>query len=445
MLVAGIFSSFIEHAGDPFVIAAVVGIVLGLASIFVLSLSEAGLVAVSKVRLRNLAEAGDAKAGIARRLVDDSDDYLGAIIVAITLCIMLVSNLTTRLVVHIGGSDGGASVLPVVSVAMLVFILLFCELTPKSFAKQRSTGSALLVARPVEILTIVSRPLIRGLTVVARAIIRLFGGQTERRGYHVTEGDIMAAAEVGEEEGTVEPSERRMIERILGFGTKTAREIMIPRIDVVAAPEKATADDILDIAEERGFSRIPVYRETIDNITGIVYVNDILAGYANGNGETDIRDILREAIHVPETKKLDELFAELQQQKVHIAIVLDEYGGTEGLVTIEDILEELVGEIEDEHDAEGFVLRRLSETEALIDPGISIADASDMLGIEIPEGDYETVSGFVLERAGRLPDVGERVGADGFEMVVENRDGPRITLVRVVKQLHSGASENGEE
>jgi len=445
MLVAGIFSSLVEHAGDPFVIAAVLGIVAGLVCVFVQSLSEAGLLAVSKVRLRSLADEGNVKARIVQRLTSESDDYLGALIVANTLCIMLVSHLTTRLVVHVSGTGGADEWLPIASIGMLLFILIFCELTPKSFAKQRSTGSALLVARPVEILTIVSRPLIRGLSVVARAIIRLLGGQTERRGYHVTEDDIMAAAEVGEEEGTVEPSERRMIERILGFGTKTAREIMIPRIDVVAVSEEATADDVLDIAEEKGFSRIPVYRETIDNITGIVYVNDILAGYANGNGETDLRDILREAIHVPETKKLDELFAELQQQKVHIAIVLDEYGGTEGLLTIEDILEELVGEIEDEHDAEGFVLQRLSETEALIDPGISIADASEMLGIEIPEGDYETVGGFVLERAGKLPEVGERVRADGLEMVVENRDGPRITLVRVVKQLHSGASENGEE
>ncbi|MFQ5808453.1 MAG: transporter associated domain-containing protein, partial [Armatimonadota bacterium] len=174
-------------------------------------------------------------------------------------------------------------------------------------------------------------------------------------------------------------------------------------------------------------------------------VNDILAAVANGNGRVDVRDILREPIHVPETKKLDELFAELQRQRVHLAIVLDEYGGTEGLVTIEDILEELVGEIQDEHDPEEFVIRRLSETEALIDPGVSVADASEMLGIEIPEGDYETLGGFVLERAGHLPEAGERVRADGLEMVVEERDGPRLTLVRVVKQPHEPGSENNEE
>jgi len=445
MLVAGIVVGLIEHISDPFVIAALLGIVAGLVCVFVQSLSEAGLLAVSKVRLRSLADEGNVKARLVQRLTDESDDYLGALIVANTLCIMLVSHLTTRLVVHVSGAGGAEEWLPIVSIGMLVFILVFCELTPKSFAKQRSTSTALLMARPVQVLTIASRPLIRGLTVVASAIIRLLGGETRRRGYHVTEDDIMAAAEVGEEEGTVEPGERRMIERIIGFGTKTAHEIMIPRIDVVAAPEEATADDVLDIAEEKGFSRIPVYRETIDNIIGIVYVNDILAGFANGNGETDIRDILREAIHVPETKKLDELFAELQQRKVHIAIVLDEYGGTEGLVTIEDILEELVGEIEDEHDAEEFVIRRLGETEALIDPGVSVADANDMLGIEIPQGDYETVGGFVLERAGRLPDVGERVRADGLEVVVERRDGARLTLVRVVKQPHGTGSENGEE
>jgi CBS domain containing-hemolysin-like protein len=445
MPVAGMLAGLTEYLGDPFVIAAVLGIVAGLVCVFVQSLSEAGLLAVSKVRLRSLADEGNEKARLVQRLTHESDDYLGALIVANTLCIMLVSHLTTRLVVHVSGTGGAEGWLPIVSIGMLVFILVFCELTPKSFAKERSTRSALLMARPVQLLTIVSRPLIRALTVVASGIIRLFGGETTRRGYHVTEDDIMAAAEVGEEEGTVEPGERRMIERIIGFGTKTAREIMIPRIDMVVVTEDATADDVLDIAEERGFSRIPVYRETIDNITGIVYVNDILAAVANGNGTVDIRDILREPIHVPETKKLDELFAELQRQRVHLAIVLDEYGGTEGLVTIEDILEELVGEIQDEHDAEEFVLRRLSETEALIDPGVSVADASEMLGIEIPEGDYETLGGFVLARAGHLPEVGERVRADGLEMVAEERDGPRLTLVRVVKQPHGPGSENNEE
>jgi len=445
MLVAGIVAGLIEHISDPFVIAALVGIVAGLVCVFVQSLSEAGFLAVSKVRLRSLADEGNVKARIVQRLTDESDDYLGALIVANTLCIMLVSHLTTRLVVHVSGTDGAEKWLPMVSIGMLAFILVLCELTPKSFAKQRSTSSALLMARPVQCLTSVSKPVIWVLMAVASRIIRLFGGETRRRGYRITEDDIVAAAEVGEEEGTVEPSERRMIERIIGFGTKIAREIMIPRIDVVAVPEEATADDVLDIAEERGFSRIPVYRETIDNITGIVYVNDILAAIVNGHAKIDIRDILREPIHVPETKTLDELFAELQQRKVHIAIVLDEYGGTEGLVTIEDILEEIVGEIRDEHDAEEFVVRRLSELEALIDPGVSVADANDMLGVNIPEGDYETVGGFVLERVGRLPDVGETVRADGFDLVVEDLDGPRLTLVRVLKKPGDASPQNGEE
>ena len=428
---------------DPVAIVEVAAIAVGLLAIFLLSLSETALVSVNRVRLRRLVEAGEPRARLVEGLTRANADYLSAIIAGITLFIILVSNLTTGLVMRLSQEPGRW--LALASGLMLAFIVIVCELTPKSFAKRYPTRMVLWVARPVQVLTLGLRPAVRVLTAISGAVLRLFGLKVREARRFLTAEDIRAAAEVGEEEGTVQPMERDMIERVIELGATSAYEIMTPRVDIVAVDEEATPEDVLAIAEEKGLSRIPVYRETIDNITGIAYVNDLLGQLAEGDRALRVRGIVRQPIQVPGTKKIDELLAELRREHVHMAVVLDEYGGTEGLVTIEDILEEIVGEIRDEHDREPPEIQPLSPTEALVDAGAAIDDVSEALGVRIPEGDYHTIGGFVFAQTGKVPEVGERILGDGFELVVEACDGQRIKSVRLIRRADMQAAFGREE
>ncbi|MFQ6097456.1 MAG: hemolysin family protein [Armatimonadota bacterium] len=413
----------------------IVGVCLGLGCVFFLSLSEASLVAVSRVRLRKLADEGDRRAEVVHNLVTSSDTYLTAIIVAITVFLMLVAHLVTRIVVIACPDAAQQRVwLPVASASVLAFILIFCELTPKSFAKHHPVSVALRVGRPVYWLTRALDWPVRGLTAVATAIIRALGGRVTRRHRPITPEDIQAAAEVGEREGTVDPAERQMIRRIIRFGEAAIREIMVPRVDIVALEASVGADDVLKTAEETGFSRIPVYDDTIDDIVGIVYVNDVLARFAEGQPNVTAREVAREAYHVPEAKKIDEVLRDMQRRQVHMAVVMDEYGGTLGLVTIEDILEEIVGEIRDEHDVEEPHYRSIGPGEYLVDAGVQVQEANERLGLTIPEGDYETIGGFVFDQEGRVPDRGERISLEGADLIVEDCDQQRINTVRIVKR-----------
>ena len=412
-----------------------IGVVLGLALVFLLSLSEAALVAVSRVRLKKLMDEGDRRAEVVHDLVDGDDTYLTAIIASITVFLMLVAHLVTRITVHLCPDAAQQRVwLPVASAAMLAFILIFCELTPKSFAKHHSVTVALRVGQPVYWLTRLLKWPVLGLSVVATGIIRLFGGRVTRRQRLITQEDIQAAAEVGEQEGTVDPAERQMIRRIIGFGTAAVREVMIPRVDIVALEADVRADEVLKTAEETGFSRIPIYEDTIDNVVGIAYVNDVLARVAEGQPDLPAREVAREACYVPEAKKLDEVLRDLQRRQVHMAIVLDEYGGTLGLVTIEDILEEIVGEIRDEHDVEEPHYRALGPGEFLVDAGVRVEEANERLGLAMPEGDYETIGGFIFDQEGRVPKRGERIPLEGADLVVEDCDPQRINTVRILKR-----------
>ncbi|MFQ6130970.1 MAG: hemolysin family protein [Armatimonadota bacterium] len=428
---------------DPLPILELGVIAVGLAASFLLSLSEAALLAVNPLRLRQRAESGDARAPIVQALTRANRDYLSAIIAGNTLVLILVANTTTRLVMRV--AEQPEHWIALASGLMLAFIVIFCELTPKSFGKRYPTRTALRVARLVQALTTAMRPVVRGLTAIGGGVLRLFGLKVREARRFLTQEDIRAAAEVGEEEGALEPMEREMIDKVIELGATPAHEIMTPRVDIEAVDEEATPEDVLTLAEDKGLSRIPVYRETIDDIIGIVYVNDLLAQLSQGNGDVRVRDIVREPIRVPGTKKIDELFAELQRKQVHMAVVLDEYGGTEGLVTIEDILEEIVGEIRDEHDQETPEIQPLSPTEALVDAGADVDDVGEALGVDIPEGDYHTIGGFVFAQAGKVPEVGERIVVDDFELIVEACDGQRIESVRVIRPAGAGAGLGREE
>jgi putative hemolysin len=251
--------------------------------------------------------------------------------------------------------------------------------------------------------------------------------------------------DVAEEEGVLEEEEGEMIRSIFEFGDTVAREIMVPRIDMQAADVSMSLSEIVDLAVEEGHSRVPVYEGTADRVLGIFYVKDSLRFLRQGRMDVDVREIIRPAYFVPETKKVDELLREMQKRRVHVAVVVDEYGGTAGLVTIEDILEEIVGEIQDEFDTEEAMVEHVNENESIVDAMMTLSDINDALSLALDEEDVDTLGGYVYARLGRVPEPGDEVHEPYVSLVVEEVEGNRITRVRVVRHSadQSGAGSSG--
>ena len=319
----------------------------------------------------------------------------------------------------------------VVTVAVFGLIAVLLGLfVPRAIAARHAQGVLLILVWPLEIVTYITRPLVSVLFFLTQIIVRPFGGDA-RAGTLVTEEEIRALVETGQAQGVLEPKEREMISSIFELGDKPVREVMVPRTDIVAIDAAMQPEDVLTLVTRVGHSRVPVFEGSADDIIGVVYVKDIFRKLARNERDFDLRALLRPAHFVPETKKADDLLREMQRNKVHLAIVVDEYGGTAGLVTIEDLVEEIVGEIRDEYDVEQEMVLLVSESEAVMDARIPFEDVREMFQLDIdPTEDYDTLGGFVTNRLGRFPRAGESVDAAGVRFTVESVEGRRIRRVR---------------
>jgi magnesium and cobalt exporter, CNNM family len=281
------------------------------------------------------------------------------------------------------------------------------------------------------------------LTVIANGLIRLFGAKPGVRTPFVTEDELRLMVEVSEEEGVVEEEERAMIDNIFELNDTTVREVMVPRIDIVAIRADATVAEATRMVLEGGQSRVPVYEETLDEIVGLLYAKDLLRAMAAGQPSRPVRELVRKPYFVPETKRLDDLLRELQKQRVHLAIVVDEYGAVAGLVTIEDLVEEIIGDIQDEYDTEEQLFERVGENEFIVDAKISVGDFSELVGRELPEGEYDTLGGFVYAQLDKIPTIGDTIRFEDLTITVLDTKGRRVRKVKVVR--HSPHQPQGEE
>ena len=320
------------------------------------------------------------------------------------------------------------------TVAVLSLIAVLLGLfVPRAIAARHAQGTLLLLAFPLELITWLTRPVVTVLFRVTQVIVRPFGGTAPQPGV-VTEEQIRALIETGQAQGVLERKEQEMISSIFELGEKTVAEVMVPRTDIVGLDVETSPQELLDRITTVGHSRIPVYEGSADNIIGILYVKDVFRRIARGDRQLELRQFLRPAVFVPETKKVDALLREMQKDKVHIAIVVDEYGGTAGLVTIEDAVEEIVGEIRDEYDVEHELVLPVSEHEALMDARIPFEDVRETFALEVaPTEAYDTLGGFVTAQLGRFPRQGESFEAAGARFVVETIEGKRIRRVRVTR------------
>ncbi|HEV3231402.1 MAG TPA: hemolysin family protein [Candidatus Dormibacteraeota bacterium] len=388
--------------------------------------AETALTSVSRIRLRRLVEQGDPRARTIERLHREPNDYLTAILTTNTTAI-IVSATAAGLIAN---NHGWGAIVPqlVVSLVDAVVVLVFCEITAKSVALANSLAFALAFAPAVSVVTSVLRPLLRGMSSVAR----LFVNTARAKGPFLTEEELKMMVTVGEEEGIIEEQEREMIHGIIEIGDMTVREVMVPRIDIVAVEVRRPVQEIVDLILKHGHTRIPVYEDNIDNIIGIAYAKDLLR-YRAERRDGDLRSVIRPALKVPENKNLADLLRDLREKRVHMAIVVDEFGQTAGLVTIEDVIEEIIGPIRDEYDTlEEEEIQFLAPNEAVLEARLSLDDARDLLGLPLEAEDVDSVGGFIYSRVGTIPRAGEVIDlGNGAVMTVVNVRGQRIGKVRV--------------
>jgi len=408
--------------------------------------SEIAVISVPKLRLKQLMEEGNKTAEVLFHLADDSSRFLATIQVGVTLMGFFAS--ATAAVNLSDGLAGVIAALPIQGIAasakniavliitllLTMVVLILGELVPKSVALAHSERIALFVARPVDLLARVAGPLIRFLVWATNRIARPFGGKPRRGMPLITEEEIKTLVDAGQEGGVLEEGEKDMIYSVFEIGETLAREVMIPRIDMVAVEADTPLLEAADVAITHGHSRIPVYEETIDHIAGILYAKDLLKvlRQQGRSGSMRLADLARPAYFVPETKKVDVLLKELQQRRVHMAIVIDEYGGTAGLVTIEDILEEIVGEIQDEYDeSEEPTIKRLGDGEYEIDARAQIDDVNDLLQVKLSDAESDTLGGFIYNVLGKVPAPGDEIEVEGVRLKVLDVQDRRIGKVHV--------------
>lgn len=396
----------------------------------VLSLAEAALPQANRQRLRQMSEQGYWRARLALRLLESSSQVLSALRAGRTLCGL---GAAVVLAVEFSGRLGSWAAWAAFAASSAV-LLVVAEALPRAVAARWPDRAALWCALPARGATALLSPAVAVLGWVARAVAWPFGLRVSPEAPLAQPADMDLLARMEEANGTLEEGEREMIHSIFEFRETLVREIMVPRVDVVAVRHDAPLMEIVDLVLEEGHSRIPVYRETIDHIVGVVYVKDLFRYLRDGRTHVTAADVMRPAYYVPETKKVDELFQEMRQKKVHLAIVVDEYGGTAGLVTIEDVLEEIVGEIRDEYDTEEREpIVVLEDGAALVDARMHLEEVNERLGLDLPVGEVDTLGGFVYSRMGHVPQQGERITYDGVVIQVEELDGQRIARLRVEK------------
>ena len=403
------------------------------------AMTEIAFVSLNDAKMDLLAKSGDKKAQKIKKLLDVPSKFLATIQIGVTLAGFLSSAFAAEsfaddlapLLTPLLGSSAKNIAIILVTILLSFFTLIFGELVPKRIGMKNHEKIAFATVGIIRAISIILAPFVKILTFTTNAVSKLFG-VTESDEEIVTEEEIRMMVDAGEEKGAIEEEEKEMINNVFEFNDISVSAIMTPRNDIFALDLNITVSELFDELEnDRTYSRIPVYDEDPDDIKGILYVKDVL----NKPKDTKIADLIREPFYVPETMKINELFNELKLQKIQIAIVVDEYGGTAGLVTMEDVLEEIVGDIFDEYDEIENLYEAIDENTYIFDAGITIYDLSKVLDIDIEEGDYDTLSGYFLELLGRMPKENEHptVTTDKLEMTVEEFKVNRILTVKIHK------------
>ena len=393
-----------------------------------LALAETSLVRTSRVKAKSLADEQRRGARQLVRLVEKPERFLNPVLLLVLICQLVSATLVGVLAARLLGAIG----VLVATVFEVIVIFVLFEAVPKNWAVHNPDRAALFSAPLVD--AVIRFPPVQVVSSLLIGMADLMigrSGKTAVSEHGVTESELRAMADVALAEEVIETEERELIHSIIDFGDAVVREVMVPRPDMVALDAATTVSAALQAALDAGYSRLPVYRRNIDDIVGIAYAKDLMRAEQTGSGGEEVGAHVRQAYFVPETKRLSGLLSEMQEAKFHMAMVVDEYGGTAGLVTLEDLIEELVGEIVDEFDVEEPPVERLPDGSVVVTGRMAVDEAAELLDAELPQGGWDTVGGLVLDLAGRVPREGEAVEVDGLRLTAERVQGRRIGRVRI--------------
>lgn len=390
------------------------------------SSAETALTTVNKIRIRSLAEEGSKRAKTVLKITDDSGKMLSAILIGNNIVNLSAASLTTSLAYRLGGS-----MVAVCNAALTVAILLFGEITPKTMATIHAEKMSLLYAGIINFFITIATPVIFLINGLSRGVLMLLRVDPDARNNIMTETELRTIVDVSHEDGVIESDEKEMIYNVFDLGDAKAKDVMVPRVHVTFADVNSTYKELIEIFREDKFTRLPVFEETTDNVVGTINMKDLLL--FDNTKEFHVRDILREAYFTYEYKNISELLVEMRQASFNIAVVLDEYGETAGLITLEDLLEEIVGEIHDEYDEnEEDFIQEISPLEYMIEASMNLDDLNDRLELDFESEDYDSLGGFIIERLDRFPEIGDSVVTeDGIKLIIESLDKNRIETVHM--------------
>jgi CBS domain containing-hemolysin-like protein len=408
--------------------AVTIGVLIVLSGFF--SSSEIAMFSLANHRIEALVEEGKRGANTVAELKSDPHRLLVMILVGNNIVNIAMSSIATGLF-GIYMSEGQAVLAATFGITALV--LLFGESAPKSYAVENTESWALKIARPLKVSEYLLMPLIVLFDYLTRVVNKVTGGRSAIETSYVTRTEIQDMIKTGEREGVIEEDEREMLQRIFRFNNTIAKEVMTPRLDMDAISKEADIEEAIEQCIHGGHARLPVYEGSLDNIIGVVHIRDLVRDQNYGeNGDLQLGDLIQPTLHVPESKNADELMAEMRENRMHMVIVIDEFGTTEGLVTMEDMIEEIVGEILEGDEEEP--IEQVSEDTVLVKGEVNIEEVNEFLDIELPEGEeFETIAGFIFNRSGRLVEEGEELEYGGVRITVEKVENTRIMKARLTQ------------
>lgn len=441
------------------------GLVLALILVnFLFSMAETALISVRRSRIEQLVEEGNRRAKIVHGLLQDPTRMLATVQVGVTLIGLFTGGAAAESAVgpfaaFVRNAAPGTLLAqyakPVaffsVLFAVTLLTLIVGEITPKSIAVRHAEAIALWAAYPVRFIQSALTPVVSVVTSASNVLVRPFGGKASFHETALSEDELRLLVEQSEEHGVIEPEEKEMIHSIFSFGETRVHNVMTPRLDISAVEADTDVSEASRAFTDSGHSRLPVYDDNLDNIVGVVHAKDVLRAIAdslNGTAPAEpltLRALMREPYFIPDTKRVDDLLREFRLAKKHLAVVKDEYGTVTGIVTIEDLVEEIVGEIQDEYDAEEPVIHQVDENTCVIDAKLSLEDFNERMGVELPNDESGSLGGFVFALLGHQPDAGETAAWDGLRFVVEETDGKRINKVRVIRLEETLGAEPEKE
>ena len=403
------------------------------------SSSETAFISLQRIRVEHLVNTKVRGAKRVARMVERPEKFLSTVLLGNNLVNTAAAALATFLAIRIWGEQWG---ILIATIGVTILLLVFCETTPKTIATQHAERLSLVFARPIEALSWLLTPFVVALSWIASGFSKLLGGTPVPRSL-ASEEEIRTMISVGHKEGTVEEEEAEMLHKVFEFGNRPVREVIVPRTEVVWVEKGTKLTDFLSLYAQSPLSRFPVYEDNMDNVIGILSVKDIVMAQAKGtiNNEGVIDDLIRPAYFAPETKRINELFAEMRDKNYRMTVVVDEFGGTAGIVSLSRLVEEIVGPVGDELAAIEKEYETISENTFQIDGGMRVEEANEEMDLDIPSGDYETVAGFVLDLLGHIPKQGEQLRYKELKIVITEMRGMKIEKILLTKERHAATAD----